>query len=56
MTNLAEQLKFMNMTIFEPFLVQFILSSLPPQFGPFKISYNAHKEKSTINEFIVMSV
>ncbi|XP_059316304.1 uncharacterized protein LOC132067172 [Lycium ferocissimum] len=56
MVNMAEQLKSMDMTISESFLVQFVLNSLPSQFGPFKISYNTNKEKWTMDELIVMCV
>lgn len=56
MADMAEQLKSMDMIISESFLVQFILNSLPSQFGPFKISYNTNKEKWTVDELIVMCV
>lgn len=56
MDDMAEQLKSMDMTISESFLVQFVLNSLPSQFGPFKISYNTNKEKWTMDELIVMCV
>ena len=45
LNNIAEQLKGIDMTISESFLVQFILNSLSPQFGPFKINYNTQKDK-----------
>ena len=35
MTNLATQLKTLEMKVDEFFLVQFILNSFPPQYGPF---------------------
>ncbi|RVW64097.1 hypothetical protein CK203_051128 [Vitis vinifera] len=40
----------------ESFLVHFILNTLPPQYGPFKISYNTHKDKWSINELMTMCV
>ncbi|XP_042396843.1 uncharacterized protein LOC121986989 [Zingiber officinale] len=40
MNDMAAQLKAMDMEIFEGFLVHFIMTSLPSQFGPFKINYN----------------
>ena len=40
MSDMASQLKGMNMTIFEGFLVHFIMTSRPSQFGPFKINCN----------------
>lgn len=41
MSDMASLLKGMDMTISEGFLVHFIMTSLPSQFGPFKINYNA---------------
>ena len=40
----------------ESFLVHFILNSLPLQYSPFKISYNTHKEKWSINDLLTMCV
>ena len=34
----------------EAFLAQFILNSLPPQYGPFQIHYNTITDKWTVNE------
>ncbi|XP_042423536.1 uncharacterized protein LOC122011190 [Zingiber officinale] len=48
----AAQLKAMDMEIFEGFLVHFIMTSLPSQFGPFKINYNTQKEKWKMSELI----
>ena len=50
MTNLAAQLKTPGMNVDEFFLVQFILNSLPPQFGPFQINYNTMKDKWNVNQ------
>ncbi|CAA7014581.1 unnamed protein product [Microthlaspi erraticum] len=50
MTNLAAKLKNLGMSVDDSFLVQFILNSLPPQYGPFQINYNATDEKWTSNE------
>ena len=44
------------MKVDESFLVQFILNSLPPQFGPFKIHYNTHKDRWNLNELTNMCV
>nr|XP_027082427.1 uncharacterized protein LOC113704753 [Coffea arabica] len=55
LNNIAEQLKGMDITIFESFLVQFILNSLPPQFGPFKINYNTQKDKWNVSQLISVS-
>jgi gag-polypeptide of LTR copia-type len=45
MNDMAVKLKGMDKTISEGFLVHFIMTSLPAQFGHFKINYNTHKEK-----------
>ena len=37
-------------------MVHLILNSLPSQYGPFKILYNTHKEKWSINELLIMCV
>uniref|UniRef100_A0A6N2KXP8 Retrotransposon Copia-like N-terminal domain-containing protein n=1 Tax=Salix viminalis TaxID=40686 RepID=A0A6N2KXP8_SALVM len=50
MTNLAAKLRNLGMTVDESFLVQFILNSLPPQYGPFQIHYNTIKDKWAVNE------
>ncbi|XP_023920024.1 uncharacterized protein LOC112031572 [Quercus suber] len=54
MTNLAAQLKTLGMNVDEFFLVQFILNSLPPQYGPFQINYNAMKDKWNVNQLAIM--
>ncbi|GKF46382.1 hypothetical protein Tco_0136184 [Tanacetum coccineum] len=54
MSNMANKLK--GMEISEGFLVHFIMTSLPMQFGPFKINYNTQKEKWKISELIAMCV
>jgi len=45
MTNIATRLKTLRMTMNENFLVQFILNSLPSEYGPFQMSYNTMKDK-----------
>ena len=42
--------------MFEPFLMHFILNTLPPEYEPFKISYNTRKDKWSINELMTMCV
>ena len=37
-------------------MVHYILNTLPSQNGPFKISYNTHKDKWSINELMTMCV
>ncbi|KAK3033128.1 hypothetical protein RJ639_036487 [Escallonia herrerae] len=56
MNDMASQLKGLDMEISEGFLVHFIMTSLPAQFGPFKINYNTQKEKWKMNELISMCV
>ncbi|PKI63077.1 hypothetical protein CRG98_016528 [Punica granatum] len=56
MSDLAAQLKTLKINIFEPFLVNFILNSLPAEYGPFKISCNTHKEEWSITELLTMYV
>ena len=56
MRDIAAQLKSLEVDMSESFLVHFILNSLPLQYSPFKISYNTHKEKWSINELLTMCV
>ena len=42
------------MNVDEFFLVQFILNSLPPQYGPFQINYNTMKDKWNVNQLAIM--
>ncbi|XP_050233007.1 uncharacterized protein LOC126681508 [Mercurialis annua] len=50
MTNLAAKLKNLGIMVEDSFLVQFILNSLPSQYEPFQIHYNAIKKRWTVNE------
>ncbi|XP_010269099.1 PREDICTED: uncharacterized protein LOC104605861 [Nelumbo nucifera] len=45
MRDMANKLNGMDMEISEGFLVHFIMTFLPAQFGAFKINYNTQKEK-----------
>ncbi|CAH9110895.1 unnamed protein product [Cuscuta europaea] len=56
MSDMSHKLKGMDMEISEGFLVHFIMTSLPTQFGPFKINYNTQKEKWQMSELIAMCV
>ncbi|OIT01671.1 hypothetical protein A4A49_56730, partial [Nicotiana attenuata] len=56
MRDIAAKLKSLEVDMSEPFLVHFILNSLPAEYGPFKISYNTHKDKWLINELLTMCV
>ncbi|XP_047953490.1 uncharacterized protein LOC125199548, partial [Salvia hispanica] len=50
MNNIASKLGKLGLPVDKGFLVQFILTSLPPQYGPFQIHYNTIKDKWTLNE------
>ncbi|KAH1213426.1 hypothetical protein GmHk_14G041396 [Glycine max] len=50
MTNIAARLKTLGMAVNENFLVQFILNSLPSEYGPFQMSYNTMKDKWNVHE------
>ena len=50
------QLKALEVTMPDSFLVQYILCTLPLQCAPFKISYNTHKDKWSIIELMTMCV
>ncbi|RVW73194.1 Retrovirus-related Pol polyprotein from transposon TNT 1-94 [Vitis vinifera] len=56
MSDMASQLKGIDMAISKGFLVHFIMTSLPSQFGPFKINYNTQKDKWKMSELIAMCV
>ena len=56
MRDIATQLKKLGRGMSESFLVHFILNTLLHQYGPFKISYNTHKDKWSINELMTMCV
>ncbi|OIT39517.1 hypothetical protein A4A49_56025, partial [Nicotiana attenuata] len=56
MRDIATKLKSLEVNMSEPFLVHFILNSLPLEYRPFKISYNTHKNKWPINELLTMCV
>ncbi|KAA8546774.1 hypothetical protein F0562_003203 [Nyssa sinensis] len=56
MRDTAAQLKKLEVEISNSFLVHYILNTLPPQYSPFKISYNTHKDKWSINELMTMCV
>ena len=52
MRDIAAQLKILEIEMFEKFLVHYILNTLPSAYVPFKISYNTHKNKWSINELL----
>ena len=56
MTNIAARLKTLGMEMNEGFLVQFIINSLPPEYGPFHMNYNTMKDKWNVNELQCMLI
>ncbi|RVW67331.1 Retrovirus-related Pol polyprotein from transposon TNT 1-94 [Vitis vinifera] len=56
MRDIAAQLKTLEVEMSDSFIVHFILNTLPQQYGPFKISYDTHKDKWSINELLTMCV
>ena len=56
MRDITAPLKSLEVTMSDTFLVHYILNTLPQQYSPFKISYNTHKDKWSINEFFTMCV
>ena len=56
MRDIATQLKTLEVDMSFTFPVHYILNTLLQQYGPFKISYNTHKEKWSINELLTMCV
>ncbi|KAK9088894.1 hypothetical protein Scep_027976 [Stephania cephalantha] len=56
MRDIAARLKTLEVDMSESFLVHYILNTLPSQYAPFKISYNTHRDKWSINELTTMCV
>ena len=56
MRDIAAQLQTLEVTMSDTFLVHYILNTLPQQYSPFKISYNTHEDKWSINESLTMCV
>jgi len=56
MTNIATRLKSLGMAVDEGFLMQFILNSLPSEYGPFQMNYNTMKDKWNVHELHSMLV
>ena len=56
MRDISAKLKSLKIDISDAFLVHFVLNSLPTEYGPFKISYNTHKENWSMNELLTMCV
>ncbi|XP_057976009.1 uncharacterized protein LOC131163439 [Malania oleifera] len=55
-TNIAAKLKTLGMDVNENFLVQFILNSLPTEYGPFQMNYNTMKDKWNVHELHSMLI
>ena len=45
MTHITTRFKSLGMEVEQNFLVQFIINSLPSEYGPFQINYNTMKDK-----------
>ena len=56
MTNIAARLKSMGMEVNETFLITLIPNSLPPEYGPFHMSYNTLKDKWNAHELQSMLI
>lgn len=56
MSNLAAKLKTLGMEVNETFLVQFIINSLPDEFGQFQVNYNTIKDKWNYQELKPMLI
>jgi hypothetical protein len=56
MCDMANKFKALGMTISDGFLVHFIMTSLLPQYSPFKISYKTQKETWNIAELTIYCV
>jgi len=56
MTNIVTRLKSLGMAVDEGFLMQFILNSLPSEYGPFQMNYNTMKDKWNMHELHNMVV
>ncbi|XP_070007442.1 uncharacterized protein [Nicotiana sylvestris] len=56
MNDIAGKLKSLEVDMSEPFLVHFILNSLPTKYGLFKISYNTYEDKWSTNKLLTMCV
>ena len=55
-TNIVTRLKSLGKNVDENFLVQFIINSLPSEYGPFQMNYNTMKDKWNVHELHSMLV
>ena len=56
MRDIATRLKTLEVEMSDSFLMHYILNSLSHQYGPFRFSYNTHKDKWSINELLTICV
>ena len=56
MRDIVAQLKQLGIDMSKFFQVRFILNTLPHQYRHFKIFYNTHKDKWSINELMIICV
>ena len=56
MKNIAARLKSLGMNVDENFLIQFIINSLPSEYGHFPMNYNTMKDKWNVHELHSMLV
>jgi len=56
MINIAARLKSFGMIVDQNFLVQFILNSLPSEYGPLQMNYNTMKDKWNVHDLDNMLV
>ena len=55
-SNLASKLCAIGMDVNSTFLVQFIINSLPVEFGQFQVNYNTIKDKWNVQELKAMLI
>ena len=56
MTNISARHKSLRLEVEQNFLLQFIINSLPPKYGPFQMDYNTIKDKWNVHELHGMFV
>ena len=56
MVDISAQLKSLEVSMSESFLFHYIVCTLHPQYSPFKIFSNTHKDKWSINELLTICV
>ena len=56
LTNVTTRLKSLGMEVEQNLLIQFIINSLPSEYGPFQMNYNTMKDKWNVHELHGMLV